>query len=179
MRMERPAVGKGKGQYGDSGCARMTSKNRQGQGLGFCGRKGGGLGWGGLRRDPSRSKDALRMTARTNNGKNKQRQEHKNKQRQEQTTTKNRQQLGQMRGFFAALRMTNREGCGMTNNRTGNGKGQYGDSGCARMTARGRGARPHLSRDETAAKMGHPAILGNDVDRCSASKSRFLRFAAE
>ena len=41
----------------------------------------------------------------------------------------------------------------------GKGKDQYGDSGFARMTARGRGARPHLSRDETAAKMGHPAIF--------------------
>jgi len=27
------------------------------------------------------------------------------------------------------------------------------------MTARGRGARPHLSDDETVAKMGHPAAM--------------------
>src|ERR1035437_5458337 len=48
----------------------LPPKNRQGQGQGrgFCGRKGGGLRWGGVRRGPSRSKDALRMTARTNNG---------------------------------------------------------------------------------------------------------------
>ena len=44
----------------------------------------------------------------------------------------------QMRGFFAALRMTNR------------GKGQYGDSGFARMTARwvagkGPGLKPFAS----------------------------------
>jgi len=26
MRMEQPAVGKGKNQYGDSGCARMTTR---------------------------------------------------------------------------------------------------------------------------------------------------------
>jgi len=53
MRMERSAVGKGKG--GD-----------------FVGERGGVLGWTELRRDPSRWKDALRMTARTNNGKNRQ-----------------------------------------------------------------------------------------------------------
>jgi hypothetical protein len=44
---------------------------------------------GELRRGPSRSKDALRMTARTDNGKSKCKSE--------------------MRGFFAALRMTNKE----------------------------------------------------------------------
>jgi hypothetical protein len=76
----------------------------------------------------------------------------RNRQRQEQTTTgtdndKNRQRQkkkqipplrcgmtdkrtgnSKMRGFFAALRMT----AG-----TGDGKNQYGDSGCARMTTRG------------------------------------------
>jgi hypothetical protein len=52
----------------------------------FVGERVGRLGWGELRRDPSRSKDALRMTARTDNGK------------------------GEMRGFFAALRMTSSKG---------------------------------------------------------------------
>jgi hypothetical protein len=53
----------------------------------FVGERGGRLGRGGVHRGSSRSKDALRMTARTDN-----------------------------------------------DERTGNGTGQYRDSGCARMT---------------------------------------------
>ena len=36
MRMARSAVGKGKDQYGDTGCARMTSKSRQRRKGKFC-----------------------------------------------------------------------------------------------------------------------------------------------
>ena len=82
------------------------------------GEMGGRLGWYELRRGPSRWKDALRMIARTNNG--------KNKQRQEQTTARTKADSS------AALRNDKQ--------RTGNGKnkskGQYRDSGCARMTTR-------------------------------------------
>jgi len=59
--------------------ANATGKTSNGETLG---ERFGRYWRGELRRGPSRSKDALRMTARTDNGKS------------------------EMRGFFAALRMT-------------------------------------------------------------------------
>ena len=67
---------------------------RKNKGGDFVRERGGRLGWYERYRGPSRSKDALRMTA-------------KNKQRRR------------------------------TDNGKGNDKGQYGDSGCARMTTGG------------------------------------------
>ena len=112
------------------------------------GERGGGLGWYELRRDPSRSKDALRMTARTGN--DEEQATAKNRQRQEQATTENRQRQGRNAGVppLRAARSCRDDGVSAGRWRTDNGKGKGWWFGLCTS---------HPSHETKARWMGHPA----------------------